>query len=360
MFEKLLRELAISPANYRLLSGLVRKIGGKDMMFTPLGKADSESAVGVLKRRFPPKYFDGPLTLSGSKVYNFKTQDIVEKPTDRYGKLLIFSGDGVDVSYGDCGIAPSATETPLRLANKYGFKIPPGLFGVVEAPLHTPFRISALDSKSSFAYPLTSVAKVLNHEDNIKNYRVKTLCNLPPDVAQKLSSNIYSVIDNDKDKERFFEELTSRMIIPSSLINVSLTGMAFEGMAEELNTVTSRHFHPGIRFLVNVTIENGAGVELNFCGVNEAPDDRLDCRVDVPFPKNAISILAFPAYVHHKFRESFQSFSIHPYEGPNITKAVNEGKLSKGFLETATVFSKVSVQNPLSEKLQNEKDDKKR
>ena len=51
-------------------------------------------------------------------------------------------------------------------------------------------------------------------------------------------------------------------------------------------------------------------------------------------------VLNFPPYTHHKFDGEFVCVSVHPREGINLIEALESGLLPKGFLESATVFSK--------------------
>jgi hypothetical protein len=85
-----------------------------------------------------------------------------------------------------------------------------------------------------------------------------------------------------------------------------------------------------------------SGVTLNFCGVNENPDDRKDSKVDIEFPKNSMMVLNFPLFTHHKFHGDFVCMSVHPKEGNKLIEATRSGTLPRGFLESATVFSQTS------------------
>jgi hypothetical protein len=53
-----------------------------------------------------------------------------------------------------------------------------------------------------------------------------------------------------------------------------------------------------------------------------------------------LSVLNFPPHTHHKFEGEFVCISVHPREGENLIEALQSGLLPKGFLESATVFSK--------------------
>jgi hypothetical protein len=162
---------------------------------------------------------------------------------------------------------------------------------------------------------------------------------IPEDVARVLHIKLQERIFTDNRKERFYEEVTSIVDKPTEHNKSSGTLMNFERVEFGVDKTTDSHYHPGDRRLHILTINKTAGVTLNFCGINENPDERKDCEVHLDFPKNSVMVLKFPAYTHHKFHGEFVCTSVHPRDGRNIIDALQSGTLSKGFLESATVFS---------------------
>jgi len=322
----------LSSAYHRNFSTLPPR---KPIEFTPL---DSVVNVPKFVVEFPKVISRSYGHLIGlDEVSVYKKEDIELTEADKFGQVIFASVSGAVLRYGDWGIAPSSSKKPVDLL-KYDMEIPPESFGVINVKKHVPFLIDDKNRKDSLAITEVPIEKVYDYEENIKRYSLNVLCPLTPDDARRLSLGLQSRIFHDYKKEDFYEETTSKVYQPTIYNKSSGTLMNFED-DENKSKTTATHYHPGERSLYIVTTSRSSGATLNFCGVAENPDLRKDCEVNLNFPKNSIVILNFPAFTHHKFHGNFVCVSVHPREGVNLIDALNSGKLTKGFLESATVFS---------------------
>ncbi len=200
-----------------------------------------------------------------------------------------------------------------------------------------------LDSQTpqnNFALASCQLDRTYEHSENIERYSVNIVCKLEPEQAKQLSLALQTKIFYDRKNEYFYEEVTSKVYKPTEHNRSSGTLMNFTNNEPGTEKTTATHFHPGERSLIIVTTSKKAGVTLNFSGIAENPDERKDCEQHIKFPENSVVVLNFPAYTHHKFHGEFDCMSVHPREGANLIKAVQLGTLPKGFLESATVFSR--------------------
>ena len=275
-----------------------------------------------------------------NKVYQISSDDIEVSSEDKSGQMLVTSKDDFEIKYGKSGIAPSAITTPHGLLTK-SIKIPKDEFGVVDITNHTPFSIVAEDPNKVLAIKVCDLQEVLEHEENIKKYSLTKVIDLPLETAKIISIRLQQAILENKKNEYFYKEITSKLYSPSKYNRSSGTLMSFDPDVEsDSPESTSSHYHPGERSLYIVTTNKSAGVTLNFCGIHENPEDRPDCKVYVPFPKNSLIVVNFPPNTHHMFDGEFVCISIHPREGENLIEALESGILPAGFLESATIFSK--------------------
>jgi hypothetical protein len=274
------------------------------------------------------------------KVLIARTEDIEKSKADKFTQVLIVSENGGIVKYGEEGIAPSKSKKPADLLNKE-VVIPALSLGVLNVKKHVPFSIVVTNPLSAFALAASQLGTVLNHEENIQRYSLTTLFQLKPEDAKRFTVKLQNRLFDDSSMEQFFEELTSVLIKPTYDNRSSATIMNFENDQDQSRT-TDSHFHPGERSLFIITTAKPSGVILNFCGVKESPEKRKDCEKALKFPSNSIVILNFASYVHHKFHGDFSCISFHPREGLNIIEAITSPprNFPKGFLESATVFSK--------------------
>jgi hypothetical protein len=270
----------------------------------------------------------------GDSVYTTSSDDIELSSEDKVGQIILVAKDDISVHYGEHGIAPSNDIRPDQLLKK-SIQIPRNLFGVLDIPYHTPFRIMAKPGQV-FALKACELKEVLNHEDNIRRYSLTKVIDLPSETAKIISLRLQQSILENKKNEYFYEEITSRLYAPSKHNRSSGTLMSFD--SDSLTTAS--HYHLGERSLHIITTHKAAGVTLNFCGINEIPEERKDCEVNLKFSKNSLMVLNFPPHTHHKFDGEFVCVSVHPREGENLIEALESGLLPKGFLESATVFSK--------------------
>lgn len=277
------------------------------------------------------------LDIEAKKVFEVRTEDIEKSESDKFGSIIIITDSEAKVKYGDCGVKPSETKTPLELL-KNSLAIPARSLGVLNIKKHTPFLIET-ENKKSVILNTAELQEVLNHKENIKQGSLTTVCKLESEDAKKLTLDIQRKIYRDNNKEYFYEEVTSVVYKPTLSNPSSGTLMNFEANDPKENKTTAMHYHPGQRSLHIITANKAAGVTLNFCGVNENPDERKDSEVYIEFPKNCMVVLNFPSYTHHKFHGEFVCMSVHPKEGHNLIEALQSGKLEGGFLESATVFS---------------------
>jgi len=287
---------------------------------------------------------DLTLDLSNSTVVQFAKEDIEVSEADKIEEIAIIAGDNMTVHYGARGVAASANKSPRDLL-KHSLIIPKRSTGVLTLLKHVPFLIEASDPHKSSAMAGSRLVKVPTHEENITRYSLTKVTDLPPETAKIITLRLQQAIFENKKNEYFYEEITSRVYPPSESNRSSGTLMNFEN---EDNHTTNTHYHPGERSLHVLTTNKASGVTLNFCGIGENPDNRKDCEVKLVFPKNSALILNFSPFTHHKFHGEFVCMSIHPREGDNLIQALESGVLPKGFLETATVFSK-AVDDPQQE-----------
>lgn len=297
--------------------------------------SDSNSMdLGKLKKT---DHYTRRFGLKNKEIMKVVKPDIDVVPNDIFGAIILQSESEITLKYGDRGISPSKDNHPIDLLNKE-LVIPANSFGVLHIQRHVPFLID-FDQEKTIIDSRDQFTKVLEFKDNIKNYFLEPLTNLPNDASKILSINLQKRIFEDVKKERFYEEMTSKVFLPDDNMDVSGTLMNFDYADEDVEKGTNHHYHPGDRLLLVNTNNREAGVILNFCGVNENLEDRKDCEVKLDFKKNSLSILKFPAFTHHKFMGDFVCMSIHPKEGQNIIDCLTSGTLPKGFLESATVFS---------------------
>lgn len=274
-----------------------------------------------------------------AKVQHVQIEDITPHPGDEYGQILVISGPGsLSVRYGDHGVAPSATVAPLDLL-KHEVKAPQNSVVVFDIRNHVPFLIDS-DNPRSFALATCQLNRVPDHGESIGRYSMNTMCELKPEQAKQLSLALQNKIFHDRKNEYFYEEVTSKVYPPTEYNKSSGTLMNFSNLDPKQEGTTATHYHPGERSLIVVTTGKKAGATLNFCGIAENPDERKDCEQRVEFPPNSIIVLNFPPYTHHKFHGDFDCMSVHPREGANLIRAVQSGTLTRGFLESATVFSR--------------------
>ena len=262
-------------------------------------------------------------------------EDVVPKTTSR--QLTFLSNGGGTLHYGKQGIAPSAKTTPEQLLTEQ-IPLEKNTLGIINMQQHVPFLIKTPEKSRSLIILGNEIVPVLPHEENIKRSSLDNVVNLDPDISKILTLELQMKTYKDKNRENFYEEITSKVDKPTFTNQSSGTLMLFEGADD----TTAYHYHPGERRLHLITTIKPSGVILNFCGINESPDKRKDTEVAIPFPKNSISVLKFPAFTHHKFYGEFVCQSVHPKEGSNLIEQVNSGKIiEQGFLEYATVFSKM-------------------
>jgi hypothetical protein len=279
------------------------------------------------------------LDLKSPKVLQVSCSDI-GAPDEKFGSIIIATeADDVEVHYGDYGVMPSSTKTPFDLLKKI-LPIPARSFGVLNFRELVPWTIKTTKPDRVLAINTTELSRVHDHEENIKKYSINTICKLSPKQAKQLSLAIQTQIFHDPHSENFYDEVTS--VIQKPTIHIRSSGTLMNFAADDPDKTTAMHHHPGDRILIIVTTNKKAGVTLNFCGVTEIPDQRKDSEVVLEFPENSIILLAFRDKTHHKFHgNEFDCLSIHPVEGMNLIEAIQSGiKSDKGFLETATEFSK--------------------
>lgn len=286
------------------------------------------------------------LDLVNPYVLKTRAMDVELTEEDRYGKIILASEDDINIRYGDCGFAPSASIKPTDLL-KYQIKIRGGSFGVLDTKHHTPFLIEVANPERVFAMAINNIVRVeeYSRKEVEGSCSINPRLDLPEDLARRLHIKIQDKIFSDHRNERFFEEVTLLSSPPTPINPSSMTYMNFERRKYGMDNSTDSHYHPGDRMLDVLTISKEAGVKLNFCGINENPEERKDCEVVLNFPLNSFVTVKFPAYCHHKFYGDFVCVSIHPQDGPNIIEAVKNGTLPKGFLESATVFSSKEKDN---------------
>ena len=275
-----------------------------------------------------------------STVLCVKNEDIELVDKDKYGQILVVSGsEDMEVRYGKFGVAPSASTPPLSLL-EHSTPIPSNSVVVLDIQKHIPFLLDSQTPHNNFALASCQLDKTYEHDENVERYSVDTVCKLEPEQAKQLSLALQTKIFYDRKNEYFYEEVTSRVYKPTDHNKSSGTLMNFTNHEPGTEKATATHYHPGERSLIIVTTGKKAAVTLNFSGIAENPDERKDCEKHIKFPENSITVLNFPAYTHHKFHGEFDCMSVHPREGANLIKAVQSGTLPRGFLESATAFSR--------------------
>lgn len=317
--------------------------------FTPLfsiNREDIHKSVPLLLDGLDREPKGSVLDLSQKNVMQARSCDIEIDEKDAYGKVLLITGENTKVKYGDRGIAASKERTPDDLL-KYSLDLRGHNLGILHIPNHVPFRIESDTPKEVFAISSSNIDKVLNHEDNIKQYSLEVAYKLDPGDAKRNTLAVQTKIFHDRKNEPFYKEMTSNIDIPTYSNRSSGTLMNFERRKFGVDYTTDIHYDSGERRIHIITTDKEAGVTLNFCGINENPNERKDCEVRLEFPPNSIVRLKFPPYTHHKFHGDFVCESVHPREEANLIEAVKSGTLPKGFLESATVFS--STKNGESE-----------
>lgn len=265
--------------------------------------------------------------------------DLEISEADRFGKLIIGSESDVVIRYGDCGITPSSSAA-LKDLLKYELRIPSGNLGILTARHHTPFLIET-SATDCVAIPTSSIEVVPEYDQKeiFSSVSMVKALELEEDLAKTLSIEVQRRIFSDRSREKFYKEVTSVNDFPTKQNTSSGTLMNFECIEIGKSNSTALHYHPGERRLHILTTNKSAGVVLNFCGIHEDPLQRMDCEVVLRFPPNSFLTLKFPAFTHHKFFGEFVCNSVHPKEGKNMLDLIESGKLPKGFLESATIFS---------------------
>jgi hypothetical protein len=312
----------------------------KEISFTCISESEEEvSKLGKVidkKRKENSSAFRPNLLQSG--VMQLRTEDIELGEGGGVGHIIVAAGEDLNVLYGKRGIAPSKAITPMDMLTQ-SLVIPKGVLGVLDIKTHVPFMINAKEPHKSFAITESSLARVPKYEEMISQYSLNVIAPLNADIAKRTAIKVQDRIFDDRNYEMFYEEVTSRVYSPTEFNKSSATLMNFERREFGVDKTTAMHYHPGERILFIYTTDKDAGVTINFCGIEENPDDRPDCKVHLRFKENSISTLVFPPYVHHKFHGEFVCISVHPREGDKLIEAVRSGSLPKGFLESATVFS---------------------
>ncbi len=288
------------------------------------------------------------IPLSGSKgavinllqpqVIQVTTDDMEKSDDDKRGCIIVATTtDDLVVCYGERGVAASATRLPADLLTN-NLVVPKGILGVLDIENHRPFTLLTQNADKSFAMAACQLTRVPSHEE-IKRFSLNVVTNLTSDLAKRTAIKMQDRIFSDRGYEMFYKEVTSKVYQPTEFNRSSGTLMNFERSQFGVDNTTDMHFHPGERVILIFTTNKEAGATLNFCGIAENPDLRPDCEERLQFKENAISILTFPPYTHHKFHGEFVCISFHPREGANLIEAVKNGTLPKGFLESAAIFS---------------------
>ena len=272
-----------------------------------------------------------------SKPWMVSIEDV--RPARTSGQLTFISTMDAMLHYGVQGIAPSAQTSPDALLTQQ-LPLPKNTLGILHLRQHIPFKITVPARSQSLLTVGNTIVPVLPHEKNVEKSSLTKVLALSRDIAKTFDLAIQSKIYHDPKREHFFEELTLPLDGPNLHNNSSGTLMIFEG--KDHNRSTAYHYHPGERRLHIITTEKPAGVMLNFCGIHEAPAQRADTHLHIPFPKNALSTLKFPAFTHHRFYGEFVCQSVHPREGSHFIESMKNGAcFDKGSLEAARVFSNI-------------------
>lgn len=283
-----------------------------------------------------------PIDLAKKLVWQSSSSDVELSTEDKFGKMLIISGSGGVIKYGNRGILPSADISPQDLL-VHQREIPKESLGVIKTRNQTPFSIESHDPSQFVAIPISQLQQVMpyDREEMQKMVTFEILAHIPENVALTLSDKIRKTVLENPKRENFFEETTLVVDKPNPHLKHSNTFMVFEEEDPAIvGSTTNSHFHPSDRILYIITTDKNSGVNVNLCGIEENPNNRKDCEFIIDFPKNSLSILRFKEQAHHRFFGDFVCVSCHPTEAKNIIVAVQSGTLPKGFLESATIFSK--------------------
>jgi hypothetical protein len=324
LLKNTLKQLGISySGNIRLFSVL----NNKNINFSTLLELDSKKTMNLIEN-------GNRLTANHNidDIWQFTSKDIPSnhKGSEENGQILYVANKPGELLYAEKGKILKDTDS---LVNKY--LLPANQLIAIQTLAHTPFKFNFLKDTKFFAKFGENFEKVLSYQEIKNQYSLNKIADLTKEQANVLSKIITDTIDNDPNKEYFFDEITSKKVLPSESLPTSITAMTFE---EEQTSPT--HYHPtGERMLIIATTDKPSGAILNFCGVSENPEKHKDTEQKINFPSNSLITLRFPAYVHHKFIGSFNCLSVHPKEGKNMIAALKDGSLNKGFLEMATVIS---------------------
>lgn len=262
-------------------------------------------------------------------IVEYKSRDL----KDDYGQIMCISSKDITVQYAKQGYKPKSKDDVNRMLNNQ-ITLPKNTLMCLLIPSHTLFKIN-LGSDYFIKYG-NNITQNISYTDIDKQYSLNTLLPLGNLEADNIFRLISQTINKDPNKEYFFDEITSKQVLPNNNLPTSITYMEFK---EQESSPT--HYHPtGERMLFIINKNSQSGATLNFCGINEAPDACPETERKISFPQNTLSVLRFPAYTHHKFFGEFNCISIHPQEGKKLIEAIEQGGNQKGFLELATIISK--------------------
>jgi hypothetical protein len=270
-----------------------------------------------------------------NRVSKFFIQDI--SVLKLYGQIVLFQdGKGAKIKYGKEGFDTSNKIPHLEDLIEYEKEIPQDSLSLIKVANNTAFKIDGNNKIAVITNP-EEIYDALPYEDRKKECKVCVMIKLESKIAKKLYNQFVETIHKNPKKEKFFEEVTLPFLFPTAYYYVksSQTLMHFSESQED---TTDMHYHSGERELIIITTDKPASAVLNVCGTNESPDEHPECSVEFKLEPNSISVLKFPPYTHHKFYGDFVCTSVHPREGQNFIKALNEGDLGN-FLESNTVLS---------------------
>ena len=281
---------------------------------------------------------DNGVKLDIEESSEFLIQDTESSKKSKSGQILAFNfGKDTELWHGDYGISTSNNNPKPENLLKHKLILPKNYFTAIDIRKNTVFFPEKHKDLFLIGNP-EQIYEVLPVEEKKKQGSLTMVTEFLPDVAEAASAELRHKILRNPKKEKFFEETTLPIIKPTSHTKSSQTLMDFSEKQEE---TTAMHYHPGERELIIFTTDKPAGVVLNFCGIMENPDEHPECEKQFEFPPNSMVVLKFPPYTHHKFLGSFVCTSVHPREGKNIIEAVQSGNIKGGFLESATVMSKM-------------------
>jgi hypothetical protein len=286
-----------------------------------------------------------------NRVSKFLIQDISDAKL--YGQIFLFQdGKGAKIKYGKEGFDTSNKIPHPEDLIEYEKEIPQDSLSLIKVANNTAFKIDGNKKIAVITNP-AEIYDALPHEKRKQECKCYVLIELDKKTARKLYDSLVIKIHKNPKKEQFFEETTLPFLLPTAYIKSSQTLMHFSESQED---TTDMHYHSGERELIIITTDNPASAVLNVCGTNESPDEHPECDVKVNLKPNSISVLKFPPYTHHKFYGDFVCTSVHPREGQNFIKALNEGALGN-FLESNTVLSLHSSKSESNLRLQDDKKD---